>query len=128
MAQPKWRLIDSADYYAIYEDTTGVYPEEAVVAQEISEKPYDHDGTFEVFRFPLDRLEAGGHEEWFERDLGSVANSVGATKAELLADLRSADPMRRFRAYEAIGGYHGYHNLDDYPRKLHGDQLDNWLR
>jgi hypothetical protein len=39
------------------------------------------------------------------------------------------DPRQRSRAYEDIGGYHGFDNFDSYPQTLTEKQLDaRWSR
>ena len=136
--QPTWELIanlgdvNPLDYggYFVYRDTTGVYPEEA-------EKLFCPDESagdgFIVYRFPLDRLKivAGylvplrydaswpnplaQYDEWFNEDLYRVAKYVDMSVQELRDAFCSEDAKIRARAYEAIGDYHGYENLDSYP-------------
>jgi hypothetical protein len=55
------------------------------------------------------------YEEWFAKDLASVARSIGSSRADLIAALCSEDAPTRACAYEAIGGYHGFANFDQYP-------------
>ena len=136
MAQPKWKEIQSADYFRILKDETGEYVEEVEVVEEVG------DEKFLLFRFPLDRLKfvrgylvpeaykkswphaLPEYVEWFSKDLDKVAQSVGAKVEDLEKALCSADPKRRFSAYEAIAGYHGLENFDSYPIELTEDELD----
>jgi len=135
-AQPQWKTILATDYSRVQIDQTSQYAPEMEIAEEIGS------GRFQVFRFSLDRLKVTDgylvneryakdwphpvhqYEEWFARDLDQVANSVGATKKSLIRGLCAIDPRTRAAAYEAIGGYHGYMNLDQYPLEMDEDELD----
>lgn len=142
--QPQWRRLLATDYSQVFVDETGVYPPEMEIAQE-----YDTGKRikFIVYRFPLERLKlvrAGdgktylvpiAYEEgwphpvadyrvWFAKDLKGVASSIGSTKRELIEALTSDDVNALAWAYESIGGYHGYENLDGYPQSLTETQLN----
>jgi len=140
--QPKWKLLanlgdaDPIDYggYFVYIDETGVYPPEGERLEVIDEdKP-----TWEILRFSLDQCklvtDKDGHtwlvsfnynetwphpvaayHEWFAEDLARVASYTGQPVEELRAQFCSDGPLIRARAYEAIGDYHGFDNLDSYP-------------
>jgi hypothetical protein len=135
--QPEWRLFKSlGDLGEIYEDQTGQYEPEV----ELWEAYETERGKtrFLVHRFSLERKSLykgriipfgfhkradlphpiGQYEEWYSKDLGSVASSAGTTKARLARDLTSADPLRRFWAYYAIGGHYGFDNFDSDPLDL----------
>ncbi len=137
MSQPEWKLLFSTDYSALYTDTTGVYHPELVIAQEYETER----GTtrWQVYRFSLERCYQVTDEDgstfltdmdpttanlpypltkyvpWFRDDIGSIAKSCGATAAELVSLLCSDVPQELAQAYEMIGGYHGYANLDSEP-------------
>lgn len=131
MSQPDWKLIanlgdvNPIDYggYFVYRDRTGVYTEEAeLLIADCDDSP----DSWTVYRFPLDRCtltdgvlsDNGYHPEypaWFADSLDGVASMIGQDPAELRSDLCSADPLVRARAYQAIGEYHGFENLDSYP-------------
>lgn len=64
------------------------------------------------------------YEEWFSNHLSDVARSVGQTREEIAAAFCSADPCERFWAYEAVAGYHGLHNFDDYPLDLSEKEME----
>jgi hypothetical protein len=145
--QPKWRTVVRADHFQVSVDDTGVYEPEMEYAQEL-----DDEGTkFKVYRFSLERMKelwADGHpylvpmsydlswkypihmyEEWFIKSLSKIAASVGRTVEELRNDLCSDDPKHLMWVYEAIGGYHGFDNLDSYPLALTADEIDaRWDR
>jgi len=117
--------IDHGGYF-VYRDTTGVYAEEG-------EKLFVYEDSWQIYRFPLDRLKMVQgylvplryspdwpeplfrYDEWFHKDLDRVASYVGQSVEELRNAFCSDDPIVRAGAYEAIGDYFGYENLDGYP-------------
>ena len=138
--QPVWKLlanlgdVNPVDHGGlfVYQDLTGVYPEEC----EKLVSPDDDNGTWYMYRFILDRLELHGkaclvpfgfttrtdlpypiesYEEWFSKDIEHVAETIGESADVLRLMFCSADPIERARAYESIGDYHGFDNLDSYP-------------
>jgi len=141
--QPTWELIANLgdaspiDYggYFIYRDTTGVYPEEG--EKLFADENGDGERVWTVHRFTLDRLKqiqvgeticlvpirydetwphpVTSYDEWFHKDLAGVAAFVGQSVQELRDAFCSDDPRVRAFAYEAIGDYHGWENLDGYP-------------
>lgn len=135
MSQPVWKLVYATDYSALYRDETGVYPEELAVAQTDDDRDEDDPDRHHVYRFAIERCAIvrgylvhvslvgradlpyawSRYEEWFAKDLASVARSVGSSCADLIAALCSEDAPTRACAYEAIGGYHGFDNFDQYP-------------
>ena len=120
--------------FFVYEDTTGVYPEEAekLIPFEDEEKE-----KWEVRRFVLDRLKTveqfgerylvpfeyaedwphsvSRYDEWFHKDLSSVASFIGQTTEDLEQSFCSDNPLIRAYAYSAIGEYFGFDNVDSYP-------------
>lgn len=66
------------------------------------------------------------YREWFLQDLARVASLVGSTREDMLSDLCSDDPQRVASAYESIGGYHGFDNLDGYPSEWNEDEMRAW--
>lgn len=129
--QPVWKLIDQLgdvnplEYggYFIYEDTTGVYAPEGEKLAVVGENGPTHT----AWRFPLDKCHftkdgALGDNKfhpdlsvWFNDGLQAVAGFICAKLEDLKADFCSDDILARARAYEAIGEYHGFDNLDSYP-------------
>jgi hypothetical protein len=141
--QPRWKLIaqlgdvNPVEYGGlfVYVDTTGNYPPEA-------EKLFSPDGDVKVWetrRFILEDLKfvqdgtdtylvparfdetglwpypASHYDEWFHKDLASVATYVDMRVDELEDAFVSPNPVIRARAWEALGDYHGWDNLDSYP-------------
>lgn len=146
-AQPKWKCIQAMGYSRVLVDETGVYEPEMEIAQDIGR------GFFEVYRFSLDRLkEVEGsegprrylvteryepswshplpsYEEWFAESLPHVARASGTSSSVLRECLCSETVLARAEAYEAIGSYHGFINLDSDPLMLTEDQLnERWAR
>lgn len=134
MSQPQWKLLTSTDHSAIFVDRTGVYGPEMVYGQEVDDEHY------EVTRFELERFKVvrragknflvpfkwapewphntASYEPWFLDSLDAVAATVGRTKHEIIKDLTDSSPAVRARAYEDIGGHHGFNNFDHYPRTM----------
>lgn len=73
-----------------------------------------------VYTFDLDYV-SNCFAEWFGRDLPSVATYVDMGLHELCAAFRSSNIMDRAFAYQAVGDYFGYHNLDGYPQIYNGN-------
>lgn len=132
MTQPIWKLVaqlgdaNPIEYggYFVYRDETGVYTEEAELLR-VQDMDDDNE-TWTTFRFPLDRCtfvdgvlsDNEFHPElpaWFADALPNVASCAGLDVQELRDDLCSADPVRRALAYQAIGDYHGFIELDHDP-------------
>lgn len=145
MSQPQWKLIaqlgdaDPISYggYFIYEDRTGVYAPEAEV---LIAPDDDETGEWIVYRFSLDRCtyidgilsDNPYHPElsaWWAQSpdeakrrpqdttkLSNLALCTGRTELNYINMFCSEDPRVRAMAYEAIGLYHGWENLDAYPR------------
>ena len=59
--------------------------------------------------------------DWVDWD--EIARSAGGSKEDLLRDGRSRDPVVRAWVYQAVGQYHGFLNLDGYPRILWEEDL-----
>ena len=136
--QPKWKYVGNLgdvsplDYggYFIFTDETRVYPFEG-------EKYFPDEHL--SYRFILERKTLyQGHlitlgfdnpdkvlphpimdyVEWFDKHLSGIASFIGMDVSEYQAMFTSDDPMTLARAYEAIGDYFGYDNLDAYPIHL----------
>jgi len=151
--QPNWDYVDNLgdvdplehDGYFLYRDTTGVYGYEAErLAQQC-------DGTYLIHRVCLDRCkivtvtdEENGsrrdylvpfsyqetwphpvhaYQEWYADSLREIANYIGVTRGVLVGWLCSESGTDRAMAYQAIGDYHGWDNLDSLPRLLTRDQV-----
>jgi hypothetical protein len=145
--QPVWKLVYSTDYSALFVDETGVYDPELMIAQEYETERGKT--KFQVYRFSLDRQKivrkdgksylvpfgydgsyphpVHRYQEWFVKDLASIARSSGSSYKTLVKALVSSDPSQRAEAYEAIGGYHGFDNFDQYPETWSESEMEkNW--
>lgn len=49
------------------------------------------------------------------RGLEELAEFIGMTKPELIALFLSSDPCERAHAWQSVGDFHGFDNLDSYP-------------
>jgi hypothetical protein len=136
--QPDWKCIaqigdnNPLEYggHWILQDNTQVYDEESEILL------VDDDGqktTYTVYRYSLDKLKLvngyivpakynvswphslASYQEWFVKDIQSIAEFIGMTAYKLKKLLIANDPVCRAIAYEAIGQYLGYENLDSYP-------------
>lgn len=138
--QPDWKLvaqlgdvhpIDHGGYF-VYEDTTGVYPPEvAVLVPPVSDK-----GSWIEYRFVLepctwingilsDNKFHPEHPAWFAKEIGSVSNCVGIPLAELIDMFTNGNTVSKARAWEAIGDYFGFENLDSYPNKFSRKEIES---
>jgi hypothetical protein len=149
--QPVWQFLANLgdltplDYggYFVFRDTTGVYPEEA----EYLEVPDEGASHWTVYRVVLDRCQAlldeetrilylvpssyeeswshplQSYDEWFHKDLASVASSCGSTAAALRDGFCSADPIARAQAYRSVAEYHGWDNFNAYPLHLTAEEV-----
>jgi hypothetical protein len=108
--------------YFVYEDKTGVYAPEA----ELLITPENDGGKYEVRRFILEPCtfqdgvlsDNKFHPEtpaWFAGSIGSIANFIGMPVAELIDALVNGNLVHKAMAWQAIGDYHGFDNLDSYP-------------
>ena len=99
--------------------------------------PFEDTEKWEVCRFVLDRLKiveqfgerylvpfkytedwpysVSRYDEWFHKDLSSVASFIGQTTEDLEQSFCSDNPLIRAYAYSAIGEYFGFDNVDSYP-------------
>lgn len=133
-----WRTLWETDCETLRIDETGVYDPELDVRQddENSGRTYtytvclerlyrveDDDSVYYVTRTIAEGYKAGTlphaiscYKEWFYDDLASVANSIGSTRASLLALLCSENPSDLANAYYAIAEHHGWDNFDSDPR------------
>lgn len=110
----------------VYEDTTGVYPPEMCkvffmrsstptwdIRRVILEPCTFQNGVLSDNKFHPDK------PAWFAEGLEGVASYIGQPLDELVLWFLSSDLMLRARAWEAVGNYHGWDNLDAYPLLEH---------
>lgn len=131
--QPKWKLvaqlgdvnwIDEGGLF-VYEDATGVYPPEiemlrSAVADDgvtgrwisyraVLEPCTLQNGVLSDNRFHPDK------PAWFADRLAGVASYIGQPLDELVLWFLSPEVVLRARAWESIGDYFGWENLDSQP-------------
>lgn len=80
-----------------------------------------------VYTFDLDYV-SNCSAEWFGRDLPSVCAYVDMDLKEMCSAFRSSNILERAQAYEAVGDYFGYLNLDSYPEVYSGKQGKKTLK
>jgi hypothetical protein len=135
MSQPEWKLVgrigdcNPINYGGgyIFVDKTGRYCPEAEwiypVNTDKDESPVD------VYRYLLedctyvdgvlsDNKYHPEHHAWFEESVGAMAESFGEEKEWMIEKFCSDDPMERAFAWEEVGQYWGWENLDGYPLRL----------
>lgn len=152
--QPKWKYsknlgdVNAIDHGGLflYVDETGAYPPEL---EKLDRTCAADDSNFEVSRVTLDRLKEvttdegtvylvpfnydattyphplPQYEEWFVRDLASVAATMDTDVNTLRANLCSDDPERLAEAYRNIYDHHGWANGDSYPLTLNLDEVED---
>lgn len=140
--QPVWKFIanlgdaNPLEYSGLFVfiDETGVYSPEAkrLLSPEYSGKT----DIWELRTFTLtpcildpmgfisDNKYHPHYPAWFGKvkELESVASFQGLKMETLRSMFLSNDICERARAYEAIGNYYGWDNLDEYPLYLCRDQ------
>lgn len=135
--QPVWKIVGQLGDVNptehgglwVFIDETGAYAPEAELLQ-----IDDETRRGIVYRFILeDCTFANGilsdnrfhpsHPAWFADSLEKIASYVGESTEALRGLLLSNDPLHRARAWEAIGSYHGFENLDSYPLEMSRTEL-----
>lgn len=140
--QPKWKLIanlgdvnpiDHGGYF-VFVDETGVYPPEG----EKLESPDNDDSgePYTVYRFILedctysrnvlsDNKFHPDHPVWFNDKIKDIASACGYEDAHLLIfQFLSVDAKDRARAWESVGDYFGFHELDHYPLRMSRKEVE----
>jgi hypothetical protein len=139
--------------YFIYRDLTKVYADEGEYVEPYKEVDNEII-SWRIWRFSLDKLKqhkhptedrmllictryranwphpVEGYDEWFNRDISGLASFGGQTPAELREAFCSDNIIERARAYELVGKYHGFLNLDGYPLIIDGEGANDimWKR
>jgi len=119
-----------------------VVDNEAVVIEPLA------DGQIIVYRFELEQFKfidgmlvsmgfnltwpypINHYDEWFHSgtDFHKLAKFAGLSIPELEQAFCSPDILIRAKAYEIIGEYYGYINLDGYPDKFTIKQFKEWAK
>lgn len=132
LMQPIWKPLDNLgdvnpiDYggYFVLEDTTGVYPPEAVLLE-----TDDECTEWTAHRFTLgpctltngvlsDNRFHPLHPAWWADKLESIASTVGQTPAELVEFFLSENPLQRAHAYRSVIYSFGPEEFDSYPLRF----------
>ena len=132
--QPIWEYITNLgdsnpiDYggYFIVKDNTCIYPPEAIKL--ISESDSVDNNKWTIYRFILEKCTYidnilsdnkfhPTHSAWFstETRLNDIASYHGINKIELINMFISHNIVENAKAWESIGNYFGFHELDNYP-------------
>jgi len=143
MSQPVWECIgqlgdaNPIDYggYWIFRDTTGVYSPEG----ELLIAPDEENGEYKIYRFDLEKCtfidgilsDNKFHPDksaWWAKTeaerkvrpqdttyLKNIADFTDMEVEDLVSDFCSDDILDRARAYQSVGDYHGFDNLDHDP-------------
>lgn len=136
MTQPRWKLLANLgdrDFSGVggtlvYEDAGRHF---------LPEGEHYIPETGEVFRFPLERyqhhelgflvpvdyepkwpLPPTMYRPWFEGSLTAMAETFDTSEDEIKEMLVSDEPAVRAEAYDIIGRYHGFGNLDHEPQTI----------
>lgn len=140
MPQPTWKFIANLgdaspiEYGGlfVYVDETGVYAPEV----ELLISPEDEEnGKWEVRRFILepcsfidgvlsDNRFHPDYEAWFAQDLKSMADCYGMDVDEVVGMFTSDNLLERARAWEMVGEYHGWDNLNSYPLYFTREEIE----
>jgi hypothetical protein len=135
--QPDWKFVANlGDAHPltdgglfVYTDETGVYAPECVKLNR------NDNGTFEIRRFILENCTLTGESEtsfgvlsanqfhpdkpvWFADKLERVADSIGLCRGDFTCFFLSDNPCTRAIAWQAVGDYFGWDNLDECPLTL----------
>lgn len=125
--QPQWRFEFNAgdtspiEYGGLfcYVDAGGIYPPECIKL----EAPDSDQGEWFEYRYVMERFTVESiQSEWFYNSLPDIAAYVGVSRDSLVADLTSDDLRVKALAWDSIGHYHGYDNLDHYPKCYQGNE------
>lgn len=81
----------------------------------------EEDSRVTVIRFAV-KDDAVDDLSWADWD--AVASFIGMDVDEFKGDGASENPVTRARVYEGVGGYHGFSNLDSYPREMTRDEAE----
>jgi len=138
MSNPNWGLIaqlgdaDPVEHggYFIFVDQNGEHEPRG----EFWEVPDDESEPAEIFRWSLTKCtyqdgvlsDNQFHPEipaWFADSVADAAECCDY-QDDIIADLCGDDVLARARAYETIGHYAGFRELDEYPLELSSDALE----
>jgi len=143
--QPNWKLVaqlgdvnplDHGGLF-VYEDATGVYPPEMAkldppedsMADSPQAKWTEYRAILEPCTFIggilSDNKFHAAHPAWFADSIGSIANSMDIPVSELIDSITNGNTPYRAAAWQAIGDYHGWENLDQYPLSFTREEIES---
>lgn len=82
----------------------------------------DERPTIRVWRYSLPDDVFAEHD-WAVKDIKSIASTMGTSAAALRAAGTSKNPQDREWALSAIGGHHGWDNIDGYPLEMRPSEM-----
>jgi hypothetical protein len=105
----------------VFEDDGRIWIEwvDTPTGDDMSGGSYKDSARWTVYRVHIETPEV---PSW--ADLDDVASSTGGSASRLRKDFLSRDPMRRALAYWDLAGYHGWHELDNYPLVLTKKEIE----
>lgn len=154
-SQPVWQFVAnlgdanplSHGGLFVYIDTTGKYDPECARLEPIDNDNGNDSGKWELRRFSLPRCTfangvlsenpfhpdkpawfASSHRPQDTTDLAKLASFTGQSEADLIALFTSDNVSDRARAFESVGQFHGFDNLDSYPQTLSRKDVFNRFR
>lgn len=137
MSQPIWKFVTNLgdeqplEYggYFIFKDLTGVYPPEGELLVLHTKDKYEIrrfilepctfvDGVLSDNKFHRDK------PSWFADRIDALASFVGLETKELIDMFVSGTIQERAMAWQAVGDYFGFDNLDSYPLLLGREEAE----
>lgn len=104
------------------------------LGDETPEDEYDPRMRWDLYEFDLDQLQIKddllvneyGNKEFYSDKLESISECIGVLIEELTASFASPDPMVRVWAYDAVGSYYGFIELDSNPLTVDRKKIDEF--
>lgn len=148
MTQPTWKFVANLGDVSpldhgglfIFVDETGVYAPEIEKLERITDDDCDEcDDRYRVYRTvcePCTHIDGilsdnrfhSAYSAWFADELGQIASFVGLDTEALIEHFTSAEPIKQALAWQAVGDYHGWDNLDNYPLELSRAEAEQRLQ
>jgi hypothetical protein len=135
--QPKWKCIAQiGDINPLEYGGNWIFIDETNTYQPESEKlliSENEKGKYIAYRYCLDKCKMingflvpakytdiwsyplSSYDEWYHKELINIAKTFDMQLSELELLFCSDSPIDRALAYETLGEYYGYENLDSYP-------------
>lgn len=72
------------------------------------------------------------HEVWFAKHLESLADTTDLSPEDLIREFTAGDVLDRAQAWQSVGNYFGFEELDQYPvdlsRQETADRIKPWMK